>query len=310
MRMQFHIIKFHTIKALAVETFTEWNNHKASRLAAALAYYTIISLPALVILIIALAGMILGEDAARGQVVEQLQSLLGHEGAKSIEEMISGASKAEAKSLRASILSSVTLAFGATAVVIQLQDALNTIWEVTAKPGSLIKAFIFNRILSFGMILSVGFLLLVSLVVSALLAMLSDSLGVYAPDLKVLWRAVDFSVSLILIAGLFALMFKYLPDAKIDWSDVIIGAILTSLLFNIGKLLIGLYLGNSQIGTTYGATGSLVILLVWIYYSAQIFFLGAQFTQVYARRHGSRIEPKAFAKPVTTDAKAKQGLKQ
>lgn len=297
------------IKSLAMETFKEWSDDKASRLAAALAYYTVISLPALVILIIALAGMILGEEAARGQVVEQLQSLLGHEGAKSVEEMISGASKAESKSLRASILSSVTLAFGATAVVIQLQDALNTIWEVTVKPSNFIRAFIFNRVLSFGMILGVGFLLLVSLVMSAMLAMLSDSLGAFAPDLKILWRGVDFLVSLILIGGLFALMFKYLPDAKIAWSDVIIGAILTSLLFNIGKLLIGLYLGNSQIGTTYGATGSLVILLVWIYYSAQIFFLGAEFTQVYARRHGSRVEPKEFAKPISEEARVQQGLK-
>jgi membrane protein len=301
-------MQFQQIKNLAMETFKEWNDDKASRLAAALAYYTIISLPALVILIIALAGMILGEEAARGQIVQQLQALLGQEGAKSIEEMISSAARAESKSLRASILSSVTLAFGATAVVIQLQDALNTIWEVTAKPGNFIRSFIFNRILSFGMILGVGFLLLVSLVVSALLAMLNDSLGAMAPNLKFIWTTVELLVSLILISGLFALMFKYLPDAKIAWSDVIIGAILTSLLFNIGKLVIGLYLGNSNIGTTYGATGSLVILLVWIYYSAQIFFLGAEFTQVYARRHGSRIEPKEFAKPISEQARTKQGL--
>jgi len=307
--MQSQPTKFGDIKTLFIATFNKWSDDKASRLAAALAYYTVISLPALIILIIALAGMILGEEAARGQVVHQLQALIGYEGAKSIEEMISGASKAGAKSLRASILSSATLAFGATAVVIQLQDALNTIWGVTSKPGNFIKAFIFNRILSFGMILSVGFLLLVSLVVSALLAMLSDSLGAFAPDLTILWRAVDFLVSLVLIAGLFALMFKYLPDAKIDWGDVIMGAILTSLLFNIGKLLIGLYLGNSQIGTTYGATGSLVILLVWIYYSAQIFFLGAEFTHVYARQHGSRVEPKDFAKPLTAGARVQQGIK-
>jgi len=309
MYMQFQTVNFSGIKTLAIATFNKWSDDKASRLAAALAYYTVISLPALTLLIIALAGMILGEEAARGQVVQQLQSLLGYEGAKSIEEMISNASKAESKSIHASLLSSATLAFGATAVVIQLQDALNTIWGVTAKPGNFIKAFIFNRILSFGMILSVGFLLLVSLVVSALLAMLSKSLGIYTTEFSALWRAVDFSVSLFLIAGLFALMFKYLPDAKIDWSDVIIGAILTSLLFNIGKLLIGLYLGNSQIGTTYGATGSLVILLVWIYYSAQIFFLGAEFTHVYARQHGSRIEPKDFAKPMTEEARAQQGIK-
>lgn len=301
-------MNFQMVKGLAIDTFEEWSVDKASRLAAALAYYTIISLPALVILIIALAGMILGEEAARGQVVQQLQSLLGHEGAKSVEEMISSASRAESKSVWASILSSATLAFGATAVVIQLQDALNTIWEVKVKSGSFIKFFIFNRILSFGMILSVGFLLLVSLVVSAVLAIFSDYLGAFAPHLKILWTIIDFVVSVTLITGLFSLMFKYLPDAKIAWGDVIIGAFLTSLLFNIGKLLIGLYLGNSQIGTTYGATGSLVILLVWIYYSAQIFFLGAEFTQVYARRYGSKIEPKEYAEPATQEMREQQGI--
>jgi membrane protein len=149
------------------------------------------------------------------------------------------------------------------------------------------------------MILGVGFLLLVSLVVSAALGLLSNSIGTIAPHVEVIWRIIDFFVSLFLIAGLFALMFKYLPDAKIAWGDVIIGAILTSLLFNIGKLLIGIYLGNSQIATAYGVAGSLVILLIWVYYSAQIFFLGAEFTQVYAKQHGSRIEPKEFAESAT-----------
>lgn len=302
-------MNFRDVKHLAIETFQEWSQDKASRLAAALAYYTIISLPALVILIIALAGMFLGEEAARGQIVQQLQSLLGREGAKSIEEMIAVASKTESKSLQAWLLSSATLIFGATAVVIQLQDALNTIWEVTTKHENFIKSFILNRILSIGMILSVGFLLLVSLAISAALALLSDSIGMFSPDFSILWRIIDFLISTTLISGLFALMFKYLPDAKIAWGDVISGAILTSLLFNIGKLLIGIYLGNSQIGTTYGATGSLVILLVWVYYSAQIFFIGAEFTQVYARYHGSRIEPKEFAQPLSEHKRVQQGIK-
>lgn len=285
------------IKGLAVETFKEWSEDNASRLAAALAYYTIISLPALVILIIAFAGMVLGEEAARGQVMQQLQSLLGQKGAESVQEMITSASNSETKSIWASILGGATLAFGATAVVIQLQDALNTIWEVKAKSGNFIKLFIFNRILSFGMILGVGFLLLVSLVLSAGLAAFSDYLGALAPALEVVWPLVDFVLSVILISGLFSLMFKYLPDAEIAWRDVFAGAVLTSILFNIGKLLIGLYLGKSDIGATYGAPGSLVLLLVWIYYSAQIFFLGAEFTQVYATRYGSRITPEESAEP-------------
>jgi len=300
-------MRWRRVKTLAVETFREWNDDKASRLAAALAYYTVISLPALVILIIAFAGTILGEEAARGQVVQQLQYLLGHDGAKSIEDMIASAAKAEAKNGWASMIGAATLMFGATAVVIQLQDALNTIWEVKPKPGNFIKSFLFNRILSFGMILSVGFLLLVSLIISATLSFINEYLGAYELHLKIFWRIIDFTVSTSLIAGLFSLMFKYLPDAKIAWGDVIIGAFLTSFLFNIGKLLIGLYLGNSQIGNVYGATGSLVILLVWIYYSAQIFFLGAEFTQVYARRFGSRIEPKEFAEPLTVELKNDTG---
>jgi membrane protein len=290
-------MKSNNITALLMETFREWSDDNASRLAAALAYYTVISLPALVILIIALAGMFLGEEAARGHVIKQLQSLLGTSGAASVQEMILSASNTETKTMWASILSSATLAFGATGVVIQLQDALNTIWKVKAKPGNFIKSFIFKRILSIGMILGIGFLLLVSLVVSAGLAIFSDYLRALAPDLAVVWPAIDFFVSSILISGLFILMFKYLPDAEISWRDVFAGAILTSLLFNIGKILIGLYLGKSQIGSTYGAPGSLVILLVWIYYSTQTFFLGAEFTQVYARRHGSKMKPQAFAEP-------------
>jgi membrane protein len=288
-------MKANNLKLLLMETFREWSDDKASRLAAALSYYTVISLPALVILIIALAGTILGEDAARGHVIAELRSLLGDQGAASIQEMISSAAHTEAKTRWASILSSVTLAFGATAVVIQLQDALNTIWKVQAKPGNYIRSFIFKRILSIGMILSIGFLLLVSLVVSAALSAFSDYIGSLTPGLEIFWPAIDFSVSTILISGLFTLMFKYLPDAEISWNDVFSGAILTSLLFNIGKLLIGLYLGNSEIGSAYGAPGSLVILLVWIYYSTQTFFLGAEFTQVYAKHHGSRLKPQEFA---------------
>lgn len=297
------------ILVLAKDTFKEWNDDKASRLAAALAYYTVISLPALIMVVIAVAGVFLGEEAARGQVVAQLQGLIGLEGAHAIEDMITSANASDnSASAVASMISISILIFGATAVVIQLQDALNTIWEVKATPGNAIKSFIFNRLLSFGMVLSVGFLLLVSLVMSAALALLGKYLGEIAPHLEFLWVLVDFSISLVVVAGLFALMFKYLPDAKISWNDVVIGALLTSLLFNSGKYLIGLYLGKSAFGSTYGTAGSFVVLLVWIYYSAQIFFLGAEFTQVYARRFGSRIEPVDFAESVTTDERKQQGL--
>lgn len=294
---------------LIKETFNNWIDDKASRLAAALAYYTVFSLPPLLILVIAIAGTFLGEEAARGEVVAQLQSLTGTEGAKAIEAVITGASNSgSGTSLSASIISIVILLFGATAVVAQLQDALNTIWKVVPKPGNMIKIFIFQRLLSFGMILGVVFMLLVSLIMSAALGILSQYLGGLFPGLEFIWALIDFILSLSVISALFAMMFKYLPDVQIKWNDVIIGAVITAFLFNVGKYLIGLYLAKSAFNSTYGAAGSLVVLLAWIYYSAQILFLGAEFTQVYARRFGSRIEPKEYAEYIDQDAKAQQGL--
>ena len=294
---------------LIKETFSNWSDDRASRLAAALAYYTVFSLPPLLILVIAIAGTFLGEEAARGEVVAQLQSLIGSEGAKAIEAVITGASNAGTGSgLSASIISVIILLFGATAVVTQLQDALNTIWKVAPKPGNMIKIFIFQRLLSFGMILGIVFMLLASLTMSAALGILSKYLGGLFPGLEFIWALIDFVLSLSVISTLFALMFKYLPDVKIKWNDVIIGALITAFLFNVGKYLIGLYLAKSAFNSTYGAAGSLVVLLAWIYYSAQILFLGAEFTQVYARRFGSRIEPKEYAEYITSDAEAQQGL--
>jgi len=288
---------------LIKETFKNWSDDKASRLAAALAYYTVFSLPPLLIIVIAIAGTFLGEEAARGEVVMQLQSLIGVEGAKAIEAVISGASNSGAvSSLSASFISVIILLFGATAVVAQLQDALNTIWGVVPKPGNMIKVFIFQRLLSFGMILGVVFMLLVSLIMSAALGILSKYLGGLFPGLEVIWALIDFTISLSVISALFALMFKYLPDVKIKWSDVLIGAVITAFLFNIGKYLIGLYLAKSAFNSTYGAAGSLVVLLAWIYYSAQILFVGAEFTQVFARRNGKHIEPKAYAEYAVEEA--------
>ncbi|RYG21141.1 MAG: YihY/virulence factor BrkB family protein [Chitinophagaceae bacterium] len=303
-------MKLNVAYTLLKDTFSEWSNDKASRLAAALAYYTVISLPPLMIIIIAVAGAVFGEEAARGQVVTQLQGLIGKDGAEAIEAVITSASgSGKSAGIVASLISLGVLIFGATAVVIQLQDALNTIWEVAPKPGNFLRSFIFNRLLSFGMILGIAFMLLVSLVMSAALAVVSNYLGELAPGMKILGSLIDFAVSTGVVTILFALMFKYLPDAKIAWRDVMIGAFLTALLFNLGKYLIGLYLGKSAFGSTYGAAGSLVVLLAWIYYSAQILFLGAEFTQVYARSHGSHTQPLEFAEPVTEEARAQQGIK-
>ncbi|MBD2102916.1 YihY/virulence factor BrkB family protein [Leptolyngbya sp. FACHB-261] len=292
---------------LIKETITEWNEDKASRLAAALAYYTVFSLAPLLIIAIAVAGFVFGEEAARGQLDDQIQHLVGAEGADAIQAMIQGASKPSSGRI-ATIIGIVTLLFGASGVFGQLQEALNTIWEVAPKPGRGIVGFIKDRFLSFSMVLGTGFLLLVSLVLSAILSGISAYLGGLLPGFDILWQVVNFAISFGVTSLLFALIYKVLPDANVAWGDVTIGAIATSLLFTIGRTLIGIYLGSSGVGSTYGAAGSLVIVLLWVYYSAQILFLGAEFTQVYARKYGSRIVPASNAIPVTEEARAQQGM--
>lgn len=294
---------------LLKETFKEWNEDKASRLAAALAYYTVFSLAPLLILVIAVAGAFLGEEAARGELVGQIQGLVGPDGAEIIETAIDGADQpGQNTGTIASIISIGVLIFGATGVFTQLQEALNTIWEVAPKPGQNVRTFVLSRFLSLGMVLGIAFLLLVSLVISTVLAIFSNYMNGILPAFQVLWSVVNFLISFGVVTFLFAMMFKFLPDAKIAWSDVTIGAAITALLFTIGKSLIGLYLGNSSFSSTYGAAGSLVVVLAWVYYSAQILFFGAEFTQVYARRYGSQIVPSEHAVPLTEEARAQQGM--
>ncbi len=293
---------------LLKETFLEWNKDKASRLAAALAYYTVFSLAPLLIIVIAIAGSVFGEEAARGAIVGQIQGLVGRAGAEVIQAAIQNASK-PAEGTIASIISVVVLIFGASGVFAELQDALNTVWEVQPKPGRGVFNVIRNRFLSFSMVLGIGFLLLVSLVMSAILAALVNFVGNAVPGVSVLLQLVNFIFSFVVTTLLFGLIYKVLPDVKIAWSDVWIGAAITSLLFSIGRFLLGMYLGNSSFGSTYGAASSLVIILAWVYYAAQILFLGAEFTQVYARRYGSQIVPTENAMPITEEARAEQGIK-
>lgn len=292
---------------LIQETIAEWNEDKASRLAAALAYYTIFSLAPLLIIAIAIAGSVFGETAAQNQIVGQIQGLVGHEAAQVIQTMILNASRPGAGTI-ASIVGVITLLFGASGLFGQLQDALNTIWEVTPRPDRGVVGVIRDRFWSFTMVLGTGFLLLVSLILSAVLTGVATYLQSLVPEFVQVWQIVNLIVSFAVVTFLFALIYKVIPDAKIAWNDVWIGAIVTSLLFSIGRYVIGLYLGSSAIGSAYGAAGSLVILLVWVYYSAQILLLGAEFTQVYARRFGSRIQPAKNAMPVSEASRLKQGM--
>ena len=293
---------------LLKETFKEWNEDKASRLAAALAYYTVFSLAPLLIIVIAIAGAVFGDEAARGQIVGQLKGLLGKDGAEVIQMAIQNASKPNSGGAIASLLNIVLLLFGASGVFGQLQESLNTVWEVAPKPGLGVKGFIRNRFLSFSMVLGIGFLLLVSLVLSAALSVLSSFMGDLIPGIDFIWQIVNLVISFGVITLLFAMIYKILPDVKIVWSDVWIGAAITSLLFVMGKYLIGLYLGNASVGSAYGAAGSLVVVLIWVYYSAQILFFGAEFTQVYAQKYGSQIVPAKDAVAVTEEARANQGM--
>ena len=277
-----------TVISLLKQTFAEWQEDKAPTLAAALAYYTVFSLAPLLIIVIAIAGLVFGADAAQGQIVAQLQSLIGKDGAQTVQELILKASEPKSGMI-ATLVGVATLLWGASNVFTNLKEALNTIWNVSPPPGRGIWGFFQDRVLSFAMILGIGFLLLVSLVISAVLAAVSFWLNGLLQLPVGIWQIVDFAISFGVVTLLFALIYKLLPDVDLAWNDVWIGAAITSVLFTIGKSLIGVYLGGSGIASTYGAAGSFVIILLWINYSAQILFLGAEFTQVWANRYGSRM---------------------
>jgi membrane protein len=222
--------------------------------------------------------------------------------------MVAAASNRQGGSIVATIIGVVTLLFGASGVFGELQDSLNTIWEVQPKPGLGFFATLKKRFFSFAMVLGVGFLLLVSLVISAALAALGGMLGGAQEDQSLIWKAINFAISFGVTTLLFALIYKILPDAKVQWRDVWIGAVVTALLFSIGKAALGWYLARPTTTSSYGAAGSFVALLLWVYYSAQILFLGAEFTQVYAKMYGSKIQPDEDAVPVTEEARAQQGI--
>ena len=296
---------------LLKDTIREWREDGANRLAAALAYYTTFSLAPLLVLIIAIAGLAGGREAAQTQTMAQVEDLLGTDGRDFVQGMIESASK-PATGLTATLLGAVTLLFGALGVFGELQNSLNTIWEVKPKParGMLdgIKRFILKRLLSFTMVLGIGFLLLASLIVSAALSAFSEYIGTRWAFADFWLELISFIISFMVITLLFGMIFKFLPEIKIAWKDVWLGAAVTSILFSLGKFLIGLYLGRSEVGNTFGAAGSLAILLIWIYYSAQILFFGAEFTQVYANRYGSRIVPDPDMVKLSEVERAEKGI--
>jgi membrane protein len=292
--------------SLGKDSVQAWMDDYAPSMGAALAYYTLFSLAPVLLIVIAVAGMVFGVEAARGEIVGQLQGLIGTEGATAVQGLLKSASHT-GTNLMASAISIITLLVGATTVFSELQSDLDRIWRAPAvKQKSGLWALLRARLLTFGMVLAVGFLLLVSLVISAGLAALAKWGGSYFVGRDVLMQVLNVVVSFGIITMLFALIYKILPRVQINWSDVWIGAGVTALLFTLGKLGIGLYLGMSSVTSGFGAAGSIVVLLVWVYFSAQIFLLGAEFTWVFAHRHGSRAkagvrQPAAPAVPTRSE---------
>jgi membrane protein len=287
--------------------FNEWLEDKAPRLGAALAYYTIFSISPLLVIVIAIAGLVLGQEAVQGQVVGTIQGLVGVNGARAIQDMIAGAHNQQ-RGVIATVIGIVTLLIGASGVIGQLQDALNTIWEVKPKPGNGILTMVKARIGSITIVLGTGFLLLVSLIISAAVAALGKFLSNALPGGQTLWQGINMLLSLGTVSFMFAMLFRYVPDVKISWGNVWFGAVVTALLFTIGQFLLGLYLGKRSIGSAYGAAGSLVIVLVWVYYTSQILLFGAEFTQVYTKRRQGSVAPKDHAEQVTEAARLNEGM--
>ena len=279
-----------TLWHLIKEAAADWSHDRAPRLGAALAYYTVFSLVPFLVVVIALIGLVLGQEAAQSAILSHIATMVGDQSAAAIKDMIRRADQ-PSTGLVATVLAVVTLLFGASGVFGQLQDALNTVWGVEPKEGRGVWGFIKDRFLSFVAVLGTGFLLLVSLILSSALAAFGKWFSGLLPLPEALLHLFNFALSFVVVTGLFALIFKVLPDAKVAWRDVWVGALLTAALFTIGKYALGLYLGKSNVASAYGAAGSLVLILLLVYYSAQILLYGAEFTQVYANRLGERIVP-------------------
>lgn len=280
-------MNFRNLWLLMKQAISSWVADYAPSMGAALAYYTMFSIAPLLLIVVSVAGLVFGADAAHGEIVDQLRGLMGEQGAQTVQALLQQANKPTQGAV-STVVGAILLLVGATTVFGELQDALDRIWHVPKRSSGGLWQLVCARLLSFGMILGFGFLLIVSLVFSAILSALGKWWGPLFAEWELLAQGVNFFVGFALTTAMFAMIYKIMPRAKIEWLDVWIGAAMTALLFNIGKLLIGLYIGKSGVASPFGAAGSLVVVLVWVYYSAQIFLLGAEFTHVYAHDYGSR----------------------
>jgi membrane protein len=281
---------------------SRWSAHNAPRLGASLAYYGLLSMAPLLILIVFICGLVLNRNTAEQQLLEQVRSLTGPSGARTVSMLINNAHHV-GSGIIAAAAALVTLLFGASGVFVDLRDSLNIIWDVPRRDSSTWRSVIMQRLVSFGMVIGLGILMLASLIMTAMVTVAENFFSGFLPA-PTAWvsELANFLISLIAIAVLFGLIFKFVPDAPIAWRDVWIGAVATAILFDIGKALLAFYLGTAGIGSTYGAAGSVVALVVWVYYSAQIFFFGAIFTKVYAERFGSHARGQKSTPPLAASA--------
>lgn len=295
---------------LLKDTFTAFGETKCARLAAALSYYTIFSIAPILIVVISIAALFFDAADARSQIVGQISQVVGPTGAEAIGEILTNANKGgQSGNIVATLIGFATILLGATGLFAALQDSLNTIWGVEPKPDNTILITIKTRLLSFVMVLGIGFLLIVSLVASVVVKAASDWLGAMLGGAEWIAPILNLVLFFVLITLFFALMFKILPDAQIQWRDVWIGAALTSVLFSVGKSVLSWYLARPGTASAYGSAGALVVLLLWINYASQILFFGAEFTKVYANRFGSKIEPEEHAQEILPEKRAAQGIK-
>ena len=293
--------------ALLKDSFTAWNEDKALRLSAALAYYSVFSIAPLLVITIGIAGLALGEKAVTGELNDQLKDYVGAQAATAVQTMVQSASK-PSSGVIATVVGFLTLMVGASGVLGELKDALNTIWEVKPKAGVGILSFVREKVLNFGMVLVIGFLLMVSLLLSTFMAGLSKNFETVQALPPAVWTVVAAVLSFGVVTTLIALIFRVLPDAKVWWRDVWLGAAITAALFEIGKTGLAWYLGLQSTSSSYGAAGSVVMLLLWVYYASCILFFGAEFTQVFAQARGHTIVPSAYAKALSVTDFLNQGM--
>lgn len=282
-----HVRFWHLLRA----AFAGWWEDNVPRMGAALAYYTLFALAPVLLVVIALGGFIFGPEAVRGQIVGEIQGLIGRDGAKAIQDMLEAASQSRPQ-LAVTVGAIITFVLGATAAFLELQGALNTVWKVTPKSsGSIFRDLVLQRLVSLGLVLGFTFVLLTALIITAGLAALSSYLGNRFPVGPAFWQAADLLLSFGVITMVFGLLYKVMPDTQVPWRDAWMGALLTALLFSAGKSLIGLYLGASAITSTYGAAGSIIVVLIWVYYSSQIVLFGAEFTRAYGESRNPAARP-------------------